>query len=143
MTSRALHLDELLDTVLTRAGPKLGRFVRRQPELADDLLEGVQPGGAVSQREANAVYSCGGVLYRRRFSWLTYDRKSPPCPPPFFHTRKAEANDFVETVQGTFGTAAAADTIIVVKRRRDQADATLHITGRDVEEQELALNVPV
>jgi hypothetical protein len=28
-----------------------------------------------------------------------------------YHTRKAEASDFVETVQGTFGTAGAADTI--------------------------------
>ncbi len=32
-----------------------------------------------------------------------------------------------------------ADTIIVVKRSRGQADATLHVTGRDVEERELAL----
>ena len=56
-----------------------------------------------------------------------------------YHTRKAEASDFVESVQGTFGTAAAADTIIVVKRARGEADATLHITGRDVLEQELAL----
>jgi hypothetical protein len=56
-----------------------------------------------------------------------------------FHTRKAEASDFVESVQGTFGTAAAADTIIVVKRARGEANATLHITGRDVLEQELAL----
>lgn len=56
-----------------------------------------------------------------------------------YHTRKAEASDFVETVQGTFGTAAAADTIIVVKRARGQADATLSVTGRDVPEQELAL----
>jgi hypothetical protein len=56
-----------------------------------------------------------------------------------YHTRKAEASDFVESVQGTFGTAAAADTIVVVKRARGEADATLHITGRDVIEQELAL----
>jgi hypothetical protein len=56
-----------------------------------------------------------------------------------YHTRKAESSDFVETVTGTFGTAAAADTIIVVKRGRGQADATLYITGRDVEERELAL----
>jgi hypothetical protein len=56
-----------------------------------------------------------------------------------YHTRKAEASDFVETVTGTFGTAGAADTIIVVKRARGEADATLHITGRDVAEQELAL----
>jgi hypothetical protein len=56
-----------------------------------------------------------------------------------FHTRKAEAEDFVETVQGTFGTAAAADTIVVVKRSRGQAYAILFVTGRDVEERELAL----
>ena len=56
-----------------------------------------------------------------------------------FHTRKATSEDFVETVTGTFGTAAAADTIVVVKRSRGQADATLHVTGRDVEERELAL----
>jgi hypothetical protein len=56
-----------------------------------------------------------------------------------YHTRKAESSDFVETVQGTFGTAGAADTIIVIKRSRGQADATLYVTGRDVEERELAL----
>lgn len=56
-----------------------------------------------------------------------------------YHTRKAESPDFVETVSGTFGTAAAADTIVVVKRSRGEADATLFLTGRDVVEQELAL----
>jgi hypothetical protein len=56
-----------------------------------------------------------------------------------YHTRKAEASDFVETVTGTFGTASGADTIVVVKRGRGQADATLHITGRDISERELAL----
>jgi hypothetical protein len=56
-----------------------------------------------------------------------------------YHTRKAEAADFVETVQGTFGTAGAADTIVVVKRTRGEADATLYVTGRDVVEDELAL----
>jgi hypothetical protein len=56
-----------------------------------------------------------------------------------YHTRKAESSDFVETVQGTFGTAGAADTIIVIKRSRGEAEATLYVTGRDVEEQELAL----
>ena len=56
-----------------------------------------------------------------------------------YHTRKAESTDFVETVQGTFGTAAAADTIVVVKRTRGEADATLYVTGRDILEAELAL----
>jgi len=55
------------------------------------------------------------------------------------HTRKAVADDFLESVSGTNGLAGAADSIIVLKRSRGQADATLHVTGRDVEEQELAL----
>jgi predicted transcriptional regulator len=55
------------------------------------------------------------------------------------HTRKAESADFIDAIQGTLGTAAAADTLIVVKRARGEATATLHVTGRDVEERALAL----
>ena len=55
------------------------------------------------------------------------------------HTRKAAAEDFLESVSGTNGLAGAADSIVVLKRSRGQADATLHVTGRDIEEQELAL----
>ncbi len=55
------------------------------------------------------------------------------------HTRKAGADDFLETVSGTFGLAGAADTVIVLKRSRGRAEAELHVTGRDVVEQQLAL----
>ena len=46
-----------------------------------------------------------------------------------YHTRKTEATDFVEMVQGTFGLAAGADTILVARRGRGEADATLYATG--------------
>jgi hypothetical protein len=46
------------------------------------------------------------------------------------HTRKAESQDFVETVQGTFGTAAAADTIVVVKQRRRRGSSRCGSTQR-------------
>ncbi len=55
------------------------------------------------------------------------------------HTRKAAADDFVDTVSGTNGLAGASDSIMILKRSRGRADATLSLTGRDVEEQELAL----
>jgi hypothetical protein len=55
------------------------------------------------------------------------------------HTRKAASEDFVETVSGTNGLAGAADTLLVLRRSRGQADATLHVTGRDVEEFSYAL----
>lgn len=55
------------------------------------------------------------------------------------HTRKASADDFIDTVSGTHGIGAAADSILVLRRMRGQADAILHVTGRDVEEHDYAL----
>jgi hypothetical protein len=55
------------------------------------------------------------------------------------HTRKLEAVDFVDTVSGTAGLGAAADTVIVLRRARGKADAVLHVTGRDVQEATRAL----
>lgn len=55
------------------------------------------------------------------------------------HVRKAGAEDFLESVSGTNGLAGAADAILVLKRARGQADAVLHVTGRDVNEHEYAL----
>jgi hypothetical protein len=56
-----------------------------------------------------------------------------------YHTRKTEAPDFVAMMSGTFGLAAGADTVLVARRGRGEADATLYATGRDITEQELAL----
>jgi replicative DNA helicase len=55
------------------------------------------------------------------------------------HTRKMADADPLAEVSGTMGITGAADTIMVLKRERGQAHAVLHITGRDVDEQELAL----
>ena len=55
------------------------------------------------------------------------------------HVRKAGADDFLEAVSGTNGLAGAADTTLVLRRARGQADAVLHVTGRDVDEAEHAL----
>ncbi len=56
-----------------------------------------------------------------------------------FHTRKGESTDPLEMVSGTLGLTGAADCVMVLRRERGQADASLFITGRDVEEQDLAL----
>jgi hypothetical protein len=56
-----------------------------------------------------------------------------------YHTRKTEDPDFVAMMSGTFGLAAGADTILIARRGRGEADATLYATGRDITEQELAL----
>lgn len=55
------------------------------------------------------------------------------------HTRKMGAADFLDQVSGTNGLAGGADAVMVLKRMRGGADAELHLTGRDVAEQEYAL----
>jgi hypothetical protein len=56
------------------------------------------------------------------------------------HVRKGRAEDWLEDVSGSTGLTGAADTIAVLRRSRAQADAVLHLTGRDIEEAEVALN---
>ena len=55
------------------------------------------------------------------------------------HNRKAQDADWLNEISGSQGIAGGADTIITIRRDRGAADAVLHVTGRDVEEQELAL----
>jgi DNA-binding CsgD family transcriptional regulator len=56
------------------------------------------------------------------------------------HTRKATAEDFLDRVSGTQGIAGAADAVLLLSRGRGSAEAVLHVTGRDIEEAERALN---
>lgn len=58
------------------------------------------------------------------------------------HTRKAqpEDGDFLQLVSGTQGLSGAADSTLVMTRQRNSPVCVLSITGRDVEEAELALS---
>src|SRR5262249_49767320 len=53
--------------------------------------------------------------------------------------RKADADDSVDRVSGPHGIAGAADAVLVISRARNTSEATLDITGRDVEEARHAL----
>jgi hypothetical protein len=55
------------------------------------------------------------------------------------HDRKAEAADVFDGISGTLGLSGAADGLLMLKRERGAHDAVLHVTGRDVEEREIAL----
>lgn len=60
------------------------------------------------------------------------------------HYRKAFSDDWLDNVTGTLGIAGAADTILGLERPRGatgQANALLHITGRDIEERDFALKM--
>jgi hypothetical protein len=53
------------------------------------------------------------------------------------HTRKAEAEDLIDKVSGTFGLSGAVDTIIVIERLSN-GGTVFDVRGRDVEADSLA-----
>jgi hypothetical protein len=56
------------------------------------------------------------------------------------HTRKLAAADPLDEISGSTGLSGGADGVLILKRERGRADAFLHVTGREIEEeQELAL----
>ncbi len=55
------------------------------------------------------------------------------------HTRKADVTDPIDSVLGSVGLAAVADTTWVLKRGRGKREAVLSVTGRDIVEDEYAL----
>jgi hypothetical protein len=82
--------------------------------LYDDDYEAMQPLAAMARSRAVAVM-------------------------PVLHARKGEADDPLDMISGTTGLSGAADAAMVLRRERGQADASLFLTGRDVEERDLAL----
>jgi predicted ATP-dependent serine protease len=52
---------------------------------------------------------------------------------------KSEDGDVTDEISGSTGLTGGVDGTLVLKRERGQADAVLHVTGRDVEEAELAM----
>lgn len=57
------------------------------------------------------------------------------------HTRKASDPDVFSQISGTQGIAGAADTNIVLSRQRNKDEAILSITGRDVPEREISIQL--
>lgn len=55
------------------------------------------------------------------------------------HTRKALADDWLDTLSGTTGLTGGADAVSVLVGERGSADAVLKLTGRDIEDAEYAL----
>lgn len=55
------------------------------------------------------------------------------------HTNKGGREDFLEAVSGTQGLAGAADSILVIRRDRNQDEGTISVTSRDAREGEYAV----
>jgi len=60
------------------------------------------------------------------------------------HLRETESDDPLDMIHGSAGLTGGADGALVLKRRRGDADAYLHVDGRDIENPtELALSLTI
>jgi hypothetical protein len=96
-----------------------------------DTLKRVRPPHGNYETDYDADYrSCQGLQQlAARVAGLSI--------PASHHDRKADAEDVFDTVSGTLGLTAAVDSIAILKRKGNGKDApvTLHIEGRDLEEE--------
>src|SRR3989440_12973648 len=57
------------------------------------------------------------------------------------HLRKTGSSDVLDEITGSIGMTGAVDGTLILKRERGQAEASLFVTGRDIErEQQLAMS---
>jgi hypothetical protein len=129
-------------TVITKAKPvdavmAIEEFIKRhaaaKPLVILDTLGKVKPPKKRDQDAYQADYAFGSLLKG------IVDAAPGSALLVVHHARKAEANDFVDSVSGTNGVAGSVDFVLVLDRKRLANDAVLSVTGRDVIEAEYAL----
>ena len=115
---------------------QLERWLEEHPSarlVVVDILKRVRPRASTNRSVYDADYEALEAMQRLAgeygFSILVVH-----------HLRKMGAADPLDEVSGSTGLSGGADGVLVFKRDRGRADAYLHVTGREIEEEaELAL----
>jgi hypothetical protein len=95
-----------------------------------DVLQRIKPAGSLARNSYENDYSAWAPLQE----WATENRVAVLG---LHHTKKGGADDPLESLSGSNGLSACADTTIVLDQ--DQNGRTLYVRGRDVEEKETAV----
>ncbi len=131
------------DLILTESWPRLDKgglealqdFLKEHDDchlVVIDSLAKVKPPRPKTVDPYDFDMALGGALQNLAHQYQI-------CLLVIYHNRKAEAEDPLDEVIGSTGLTGAVDAVLVLRRGRGKVDGTLFITGRDVEEQELAL----
>lgn len=118
--------------------PVIKAWMRRHPDTAMvviDTLAKVMPPALQGESSYQRDYRVGSALKK------VADDHPGLSVVVLHHDRKASAEDFVDAVSATHGLAGAADTIIVLSRKRQSDEGLLQVTGRDVQESEYAIKL--
>ena len=98
-----------------------------------DTLAKVRPpsgkGGNMYQEDYQLIGALQSLAIRHRVTLMLVH-----------HLRKEKGLDGLDDFSGSTGLTGPADTLIKLERERNQTEAVLTLSGRDIDEQELALN---
>lgn len=125
----------LTSDVLTTVEAFLAEHAKAKPLVILDTLGKVMPPARPQEAQYERDYRVGSRLK------ACVDAVPGSALIVVHHTRKAAAEDFVESASGTHGLTGAADTIMVLRRNRHEDTATLAVTSRDAAEGEYALTI--
>ena len=130
-------------TLITKANPQeamavITEYLRRhgaaKPLVILDTLGKVKRPKRPGEESYQVDYAMGDQLK------ALADTAPGCCILVVHHTRKAAAEDFIDTLSGTQGIAGSVDFILVLDRKRGHNDAILKVVGRDIIEGEYALH---
>ena len=114
----------------------LGRWLAAHPEarlVVVDILKRVRPRTSPNRGVYDADYEALEAMQR-----LAAEHEVGVLV--VHHLKKLGAADPLDEISGSTGLSGGADGVLVLKRDRGRADAYLHVTGREIEEEaELAL----
>lgn len=111
-------------------------YMQSKPDTALIIIDTLQKVRDCAKKNEGA-YSAD---YREVGELKTFADKYGICLVLVHHLRKAKDDDIFNRISGTNGIMGAADTILALqKERREDEECILHITGRDVESEELVL----
>lgn len=115
--------------------PQLEAFMQAHPEtglIVIDTLQRVRGSESDKSMYANDYNEIGKIK--------TFADQHRVAVLLVHHVRKAPDSDPLNMVSGSMGIIGAVDSIYVLeKERRAENKATLHVTGRDIEDQQLLL----
>ena len=114
---------------------ELQRWLEAHPDahLVVDILKRVRPRTSPNRNVYDADYEALEAMQR-----LAAEHEVSILV--VHHLRKLGAADPLDEISGSTGLSGGADGVLVLKRDRGRADAYLHVTGREIEEEaELAL----
>ena len=125
--------DVDMRSVLPLIGLWLDQHRGQNPLVALDTLGKVMPPALPGEGAYGRDYRVGG--------WLKGIVREHPGSTLLVvhHVRKVTADDWMDSTSGTNGLNGSADFTVNIHRARNQADALLRVTGRDVLEAEYAV----